>query len=189
MIIGATPSPDRDVLRTADRLYKRHDLRRVYYSAYSPTPFGDAHLPTKASPLVREHRLYQADWLLRFYGFSLDEVVPADIPMLSHDIDPKLAWALRHRGVFPIDLNRASKEMLLRVPGLGVRTVSRLLSARRFHRITQDTLMRLKVRLRAVAPFVQTADCNREAVRSLDAADLRRIVAPPRQLALFAATA
>ena len=101
MIVGATPTPDAAILRTSSDLYTRHKLRRVYYSAYSPIPFADARLPSQQPPLVREHRLYQADWLLRFYRFKVDELTTAEEPNLDLSIDPKLSWALRNRAVVP----------------------------------------------------------------------------------------
>jgi putative DNA modification/repair radical SAM protein len=189
MIVGATPSTDAQILDTASRLYDRFKLRRVYYSAYSPIPHGDARLPNLGPPLVREHRLYQSDWLIRFYGFSTGEITSAEEPNLPLDIDPKLAWALRNRGFFPVDLNRAEKWKLLRVPGLGVRTVDRILASRRFAKIRLADLNKLRVSLKKVRPFVTTADHNPDALR-LDRADLRpRVV--ERQLNLFetAATA
>lgn len=185
MIVGATPSTDRHVLSSAHALYDRYALRRVYYSAYSPIPFSDPTLPAKPAPLVREHRLYQADWLLRFYGFDVDEVVPDDVPDLPLDLDPKLAWALRHPERFPVDLMRAPRELLLRVPGLGVRTADQIVEARRHVAVTTSALARMRVSLRKVGPFVLTADRNRAPARLLDRLDLRRLVSPPRQLSLF----
>ena len=126
MVVGATDTPDARIIETAARLYDRHALRRVYYSAFSPIPRADRVLPSKPPALVREHRLYQADWLMRFYGFEAGELTTTAEPNLSLDIDPKLAWALRFRERFPVDVNTASKEQLLRVPGLGQRTVMRL---------------------------------------------------------------
>jgi predicted DNA-binding helix-hairpin-helix protein len=189
MIVGATPSTDAQILATASRLYDKFKLRRVYYSAYSPIPHGDARLPNLGPPLVREHRLYQSDWLMRFYGFSTGEITSAEHPNLDLEIDPKLAWALRNRGFFPVDLNRAEKWTLLRVPGLGVRTVDRILSARRHAKIRIADLRKLRVSINKVRPFVTTADHNPDAL-CLDRADLRPRVAE-RQLDLFdvAATA
>jgi putative DNA modification/repair radical SAM protein len=154
MIVGADASDDRSILTTSANLYGSYGLKRVYYSAFSPIPDSSRALPLRAPPLVREHRLYQADWLMRFYGFSHDEIVAADDGMLSLDIDPKLAWALAHRECFPVDLNRAPKEMMLRVPGLGVTSVKRLLQARRVRLLRLDDLSRLKVPLKTVLPFV-----------------------------------
>jgi putative DNA modification/repair radical SAM protein/uracil-DNA glycosylase family protein len=130
MIVGATPASDRAILAASSRLYDLHALRRVYYSAYSPIPHADARLPAERPPLVREHRLYEADWLVRFYGFDHAELTTDAAPDLPLDLDPKLAWALRHRHLFPVDVHRAPRELLLRVPGLGVRNVERILQAR-----------------------------------------------------------
>ena len=186
MIVGATPTPDAVILDTASRLYAAHRLRRVYYSAYSPIPNADDRLPPVAPPLLREHRLYQADWLLRFYGFKVTELTTASEPNLPTDIDPKLAWALRHRGRFPVDLNRAPKEMLLRVPGIGARNVGRILVMRRLRKIRLDDLARLRVSVRNARPFVVTDDPNPHALR-LDADDLPQRLSPrDRQLDLFA---
>jgi putative DNA modification/repair radical SAM protein len=185
MIVGATPTPDAAILQTSADLYGRHKLRRVYYSAYSPIPLADARLPSQQPPLVREHRLYQADWLLRFYRFRVDELTTPAEPNLDLSMDPKLAWALRNRADFPVDLNRAGRGRLLRIPGLGVRTVERIISIRRFHRIRLDDLAKLHVPFKRVRPFVLCDDHNPDALR-LDAADLRERVAPvQRQLNLF----
>jgi putative DNA modification/repair radical SAM protein len=118
MIVGATPSTDATIIATASSLYQKHKLRRVYYSAFSPIPHADGRLPGAAPPLVREHRLYQADWLMRFYEFRAEELTSAEQPNFDLNIDPKLGWALRHREFFPVDLNKAPREALLRVPGL-----------------------------------------------------------------------
>ncbi|MFC7475486.1 putative DNA modification/repair radical SAM protein [Dankookia sp. GCM10030260] len=186
MIIGADAADDRAVLGTTANLYASYGLRRVYYSAYSPIPDASALLPPAAPPLVREHRLYQADWLLRFYGFELDEIMAGgEDGNLDLGIDPKLAWALKHRERFPVDVNRAPREMLLRVPGLGAKTVDRLLSARRHRGIRSDDLARLRLPLAKLLPFLVTAD-HQPRGGLLDRADLRRIVAPRTG---FAATA
>ena len=185
MIVGADASSDRTILSTSASLYGAYRLRRVYYSAFSPIPDAARALPLKAPPLIREHRLYQADWLMRFYGFEQAEIVVADDGMLSLDIDPKLAWALAHREQFPVDLDRAPKEMLLRVPGLGVKTVLRLLQARRVRRLSTADLERARVPLRKVLPFVVVAGSH--PGRTLDAADLpHRMAATAPQGSLFA---
>ena len=158
MIGGADRADDRTILTTSATLYGSYRLKRVYYSAFSPIPDASRSLPVSAPPLVREHRLYQADWLMRFYGFGHDEIVGEADGMLSLEVDPKLAWALAHRDRFPVDLNQAPKEMLLRVPGLGVKAVVRLLQARRVRRIRSADLERLHVPLGKVLPFVVTAD-------------------------------
>jgi putative DNA modification/repair radical SAM protein len=186
MVIGATPAPDSEILIKASDLYRQHQLRRVYYSAFSPIPHADAQLPVKPAPLVREHRLYQADWLMRFYGFQADELTTAEQRNLSLKADPKLAWALRNREFFPVDVNAASREALLRVPGLGVRAVQRILKIRRFHRITAADLAKLHVSLRRAQNFVITADTR---PRHLDEAALpERIVPAAEQLPLFTAS-
>ena len=126
MIVGADGADDRAILTMADNLYGNYRLRRVYYSAFSPIPDASRALPPQAPPLLREHRLYQADWLLRFYDYRIDEIAGGrGDGMLDLDVDPKLGWALRHPERFPVDLNTAAKELLLRVPGLGVRNVQR----------------------------------------------------------------
>ena len=158
MIVGATPANDATILSRASNLYRRHKLRRVYYSAFSPIPQASTKLPLIGPPLVREHRLYQADWLMRFYGFNVSELTAANRPDLSLEIDPKLAWALRHRETFPVDLNRAPRELMLRVPGLGVRNVERILRVRRWHQLRLADLVRLRVALSKLMPFVIVTD-------------------------------
>ncbi|QTD43662.1 putative DNA modification/repair radical SAM protein [Ottowia testudinis] len=158
MIVGADGANDATILATSAQLYGAYRLKRVYYSAFSPIPHAAAALPAQAPPLLREHRLYQADWLMRFYGFAADEIAPADDGMLALQVDPKMAWALAHPERFPVDLNHAPREMLLRVPGLGVRAVQRLLAARRVRRLRADDLKALHVPVRRVLPFVVTTD-------------------------------
>jgi len=184
MIVGADASDDRSILSTSAALYGSYGLKRVYYSAFSPIPDASHALPLAAPPLIREHRLYQADWLMRFYGFAHDEIVGADSGLLALDIDPKLAWALAHREQFPVDLNRAPREMLLRVPGLGVTSVKRLLQARRGRTLRIDDLSRLNVPLNKVLPFVTVP--GHAARGTLDAADLAARLRPmARQQSLF----
>ena len=157
MIVGADASDDRCILQTSAALYAGYRLKRVYYSAFSPIPHASAKLPGQAAPLVREHRLYQADWLMRFYGFDATELV---LPggMLSMAMDPKLAWALAHPELFPVDVNRAPRETLLRVPGLGVRSVQRLLDARRVRQVRRADLERLGNAGRKALDFVHLPD-------------------------------
>ena len=186
MIVGADGADDRAILVASDRLYGDYRMRRVYYSAFSPIPDASSALPPQAPPLQREHRLYQADWLLRFYGFGVDEVAPVESSgMLDLDIDPKLAWALRHPQAFPVDLNAAPKEALLRVPGLGVRNVKRILSARRHARLRLGDIARLRAPMAKLMPFIAVLDHHPR--RRLDDADaLRAQLAPkPRQADLF----
>ena len=165
MIVGADASDDAAILATSAQLYGAYRLKRVYYSAFSPIPDASSSLPLQAPPLVREHRLYQADWLMRFYGFEAGEIAPQGSGgMLSLEVDPKLAWALSHPERFPVDLNIAPRELLLRVPGLGVKAVDRLLLARRGRRLRADDLKRLRVPTHKVLPFVVTTDHRPAAV-------------------------
>ncbi len=185
MIVGATATPDNEILKTASELYTGQRLRRVYYSAYSPIPHADSLLPGKSPPLVREHRLYQADWLLRFYGFDVNEIVVRKDKNLDLEIDPKLAWALQQRGYFPVDVNTASREQLLRVPGIGARNVKRILSIRRHQRLRTDDLKKLRVAWKRAKSFVITEDHN-PALSDLDRSDLRQLIAPKeKQLTFF----
>jgi putative DNA modification/repair radical SAM protein len=186
MIVGATPTDDAAILTQATSLYQQHRLRRVYYSAFSPIPDSSSKLPLASPPLVREHRLYQADWLMRFYGFEAGELTATEQPNLPLHIDPKLAWALRNRHAFPIDLNRAARELLLRVPGLGVRNVDRLLSVRRWHRLRLADLARLRVPMKKVLPFIQVADHNPHVLGLDRDKTLDRLSRPDEQLELFA---
>jgi putative DNA modification/repair radical SAM protein len=184
MVVGADGANDATILGTSAALYAGYGLKRIYYSAFSPSPDASRALPLQAPPLMREHRLYQADWLLRFYGFELNEIV-AGRPdgMLDLDIDPKLAWALQHRENFPLDVNAADREWLLRVPGLGVRSVDRILAARRVRRLRLDDVARLIGSIKKVRPFILTPD--HRPTRELDRVGLMRPPAPT-QLSLFA---
>ena len=185
MIIGADASTDRDILGLSTNLYGNYGLRRVYYSAFSPIPDASSALPPAKAPLVREHRLYQADWLMRFYDFAKDEIALNAEGNLDLSMDPKLAWALQHREQFPVDLNAAPREQLLRVPGLGVKTVTRLLSARRHGRLRLDDLARLRLPMAKIAPFIVTADHHPGPL--LDSGRLQqRLVPKPVQQDLFA---
>jgi putative DNA modification/repair radical SAM protein len=184
MIVGATAATDAEILEASASLYARQRLRRVYFSAFSPIPDASPALPATAPPLLREHRLYQADWLMRFYGFGVRELIRPDAPNLELEVDPKLAWALRNRDRFPVDLNRADRGELLRVPGLGVRNVKRIVAMRRWRRLRLDDLARLRVPLGRALPFVVLADHTPGALP--DALDLRSRVARNDQLDLFA---
>ena len=185
MIVGATATADNEILKTANELYTGQGLRRVYYSAYSPIPHADSLLPGKSPPLIREHRLYQADWLLRFYGFDVNEIVVREDRNLDLEIDPKLAWALQQRDYFPVDVNSASREQLLRIPGIGARNVARIISIRRHKRLRTDDLKKLRVAWKRTKSFVITADHN-PALNNLQRSDLRAIIqTPERQLTMF----
>ncbi|MFG5381761.1 putative DNA modification/repair radical SAM protein [Yoonia sp. R2-816] len=185
MIVGADGSTDATILGQSTRLYGNYGLRRVYYSAFSPIPDSSANLPLIKPPLIREHRLYQADWLLRFYGFDVDEITAARTDgNLDLDIDPKLAWALQNRALFPVDVNRASKEMLLRVPGFGTRTVGRILQTRRHRALRYDDLLRMGASLKKAKAFITAHGWT--PGKLTDSTDLRaRFAPPPEQLSLF----
>lgn len=189
MIVGADAATDRDIVTKAATLYDRFSLRRVYYSAFSPIPEASAVLPLQRPPLMREHRLYQSDWLMRFYDYAPAEVAAAADPatgMMPLDIDPKLAWALKFRERFPVDVNRAAREDLLRVPGLGVKAVHSILKARKWRRLSLDDVARLTVSVAKVRPFIVAEGWR--PVLLTDRADLKPLVAPKReQLELFAA--
>jgi putative DNA modification/repair radical SAM protein len=185
MIIGADQASDATILGTSANLYGSYALRRVYYSAFSPIPDASKHLPLIKPPLMREHRLYQADWLYRFYGFGIGEIT-ASRPdgMLDLAIDPKLSWAIANRDRFPVDINAADRELLLRVPGLGVKTVDAILAGRVHKRLGLDDLKRLKVSVKKVQPFVIAHAWT--PVKLLDRSDLREMMMPkPQQLELL----
>ena len=145
LIIGASGESDRDILRLTEGLYKITELKRVYYSAYVPVMTGK-NLPAIAKPpLVRENRMYQADWLLRFYGFKAEELLTEKEPDFDNDLDPKSCWAIRHREYFPVEINKVSYEMLLRVPGIGVRSAQRIIRLRRYGALSEEEVRRTGV--------------------------------------------
>lgn len=182
VIVGADAADDRAILTQSSTLYASYGLSRVYYSAFSPIPDASRSLPLVRPPLLREHRLYQADWLLRFYGFEVGEI--AGNGMLDLEVDPKLAWALENRAAFPVDVNRAPKEMLLRVPGFGTKTVQRLLAARRHRTVRYEDLAAMGAVMKNAAPFVVAAGWSPRGLT--DAAALRARFAPaPEQLSLL----
>ena len=159
MIIGADAATDATILERSASLYSGYGLKRVYYSAFSPIPDASSRLPLAPPPLLREHRLYQADWLLRFYGFDAEEIVSGGQDgLLDLQLDPKLAWALGNRGKFPVDVNRAEREVLLRVPGLGVKVIDRILTTRRHHKLRLSDLGRMCGSIEKVRPFIEAAD-------------------------------
>jgi putative DNA modification/repair radical SAM protein len=185
LIVGADAADDHAVLRTSATLYQSYNLKRVYYSAFSPIPDSTASLPLKSPPLQRENRLYQADWLLRHYGFGVDEIASGgEGGMLDLEIDPKLAWALKNRHRFPVDVNTAEREMLLRVPGLGTRAVDKVLTARRHTRLRLDDVRRLSGSVKRARAFIVTDDHSPAGLT--DRLDLReRLIEPAAQLSLF----
>jgi putative DNA modification/repair radical SAM protein len=162
LIIGASQDSDATILRLANSLYGKMNLKRVYYSAYMPVS-PDARLPRESAPLAREHRLYQADWLLRFYKFSIDDILESQESKLDLDIDPKTAWALRHPEFFPVELCKAEFEKILRVPGIGIIGAQRILSARRASHLSWESLPKLGVSLKRAAYFITVNGKSRGA--------------------------
>ncbi|VFR50085.1 Biotin synthase related domain containing protein [plant metagenome] len=184
MIVGADDADDRTVLQTAQSLYGAYHLKRVYYSAFSPIPDSPSALPAKAPPLLREHRLYQADFLLRGYGFRAEELFQ-DSGALPLDIDPKHAWALAHRDQFPVDLNRAPQHLIARVPGIGMRNATRLAELRRLRAIRYQDLIRLRCAMDKVKPFIVVQD-YRPGLGEASSEALRLAHTPaPQQLSLL----
>ncbi|EPK6454613.1 putative DNA modification/repair radical SAM protein [Acinetobacter baumannii] len=160
MVVGAHQESDQDVLFMADKHYKEFKLKRVYFSGYIPINTENNYLPAvgSAPPLLRENRLYQSDWLMRFYGFEVNEIVNEKHPNLDLDVDPKLSWALRHPEQFPVDLNRADYQMILRVPGIGVKSAKKIVQARRFGKIHIDLLKKLGVAYQRAKFFIRCED-------------------------------
>ncbi len=156
MIVGASPESDAHILKLTEYMYNNYKLKRVYYSSYVPTNFNTSLLPYEQTPLIRENRLYQADWLLRFYGFTADEITEND-GNLDLEYDPKCAWALRNLGLFPVEINSAPFEMLIRVPGIGIKSASRIILARKHARLDFEHLKRLRVVLKRAVHFIT---CN-----------------------------
>ncbi|WP_316777313.1 putative DNA modification/repair radical SAM protein [Pedobacter antarcticus] len=159
MVIGATPETDQEIMQTAHRFYQDFSLKRVYYSGYIPISH-DQRLPVIGTqpPLIRENRLYQTDWLMRFYGFHVNEILNDSNPHLDIDIDPKLSWALRNMQYFPIDINTAAYKMILRVPGIGVGSAKKIVQARQFGRLRIDQLKKIGVAYNRARHFIQCAD-------------------------------
>lgn len=189
MIVGADGADDAEILTRSEALYSAYNLKRVYFSAFSPIPDSSARLPLRAAPLMREHRLYQADWLMRFSGFDRNEITSSAVGgMLDLELDPKLAWALQNRHLFPIDVNSADRAVLLRVPGLGVKTVDRLIAARAHTRIELQDIARLTRGAATARAFVSAGAWSPSAL--IDRDDLRARLAPrarnaPQQLILL----
>ncbi len=176
MIIGATPESDRQVLTTAAYLYKSHNLKRVYYSGFIPVNAYDKRLPSlNEPPLLREHRLYQADWLFRFYQFSMDEIVNDANPNLDLEIDPKLSYALRHPHLFPVDINKADYAMILRVPGIGPRSAKLIVTSRKYQRLTSENLKKMGVVMKRAKYFITCGELAHATINELRPDGLRRL--------------
>lgn len=184
MIVGADAADDRNILQTAQTLYGAYKLKRVYYSAFSPIPDSSSALPAQPPPLLREHRLYQADFLLRSYGFRAEELFQ-NTGVLPLDIDPKLSWALSNRDIFPVDLNRAPERLIARVPGIGIRNAKRLVELRQMRAIRYQDLIRLRCSIRTLQPFVVVQD-YRPGLAEAASDTLRRMLSSnPQQLSLL----
>lgn len=182
LIVGASPESDKDILKLSSVLYDKALLKRVYYSAYIPVN-DDKNLPAiiNKPPLLREHRLYQADWLLRFYDFSYDEIVNDEFPNLDEEVDPKTSWALLNLQYFPMEINKASKEELLRIPGIGVRGVFKILKARRFKSLDFDDLKKLKISLKRAKYFITCKGKNKSKTPFYQEDIRQAIIAPPKK--------
>jgi putative DNA modification/repair radical SAM protein len=176
MIVGATIENDKEVLTSANYFYKNFNMKRVYYSGYVPV-LADNRLPglNTEVPMIRENRLYQADWLMRFYGFKVNEIVNDQNPILDLDIDPKLSWALRNRQVFPIDINRADLQLILRVPGIGIQSAKKIVSARLFRKLTWDNLKALGVAINRAKYFI-TCNSNIFEKRDLTGTAIKQFI-------------
>jgi putative DNA modification/repair radical SAM protein len=182
MIIGATPDDDRKILTLADSLYQRPAMKRVYYSGYIPINTYDTRLPAlTAPPMVRENRLYQAEWLMRFYQFKVDEIVDTAYPNLDLEIDPKLAWALRHPEVFPVNINTADYEMILRVPGIGVKSAQLIVSSRRYGKLTSEHLKKMGTVLKRARFFITCNELPGLTVQETGPEYIRRALTAPKK--------
>lgn len=182
MIVGATSESDRDILYLSSALYRVQGMKRVYYSGFIPVNSYDTRLPAlREAPLVRENRLYQADWLMRFYGFEANEIVDDSYPHLDLEVDPKLAWALRHPGQFPVDLNRADYAMILRVPGIGVKSAQLIVATRRSGRITAQVLKKIGVVMKKAQYFITCGELTpAQTVNELHPDFVRRQLTLPK---------
>lgn len=182
MIVGATSETDQDILQLSSALYRRSTMKRVYYSGYIPVNAYDTRLPAlKRPPLVRENRLYQADWLLRYYHFTVDEIVDSAHPNLSLDFDPKLGWALRHPEYFPVDVNTADYEMLLRVPGIGVKSARLIVASRRFSRLGTYQLKQMGVVLKRARYFITCRELPVQTIHELTPQGIVQLLAPKKK--------
>jgi putative DNA modification/repair radical SAM protein len=194
MIVGATDETDMDILRLATSLYNRPSMKRVYYSGYIHVNSYDNRLPAlQQAPLVRENRLYQADWLMRFYGFSASEIADDAFPNLDLEIDPKLAWALRHPEAFPVDVNKADYALILRVPGIGVKSAQLIISSRKCGRITSDALAKMGVVMKKARYFITCGELAHSTIHEAGREYVRKVLTEkkpsrkqpdPRQLSL-----
>ncbi|MCF0063469.1 putative DNA modification/repair radical SAM protein [Dyadobacter chenwenxiniae] len=195
MVIGATPESDKEIMHMANTFYKDFSLKRVYYSGYIPIS-NDSRLPVIGSqpPLIRENRLYQTDWLMRFYGFDIKEILNDAHPNLDVDVDPKLSWALRNLEHFPIDVNTADYKMIMRVPGIGVASALKIVQARKFGRLHQDQLKKIGISFNKARHFIRYADSPMQ-LRDYEAGHIKAVIlsessskytkVPKNQLSIF----
>ena len=182
MIVGATPENDKDILYISSALYKRPSMKRVYYSGFIPVNDYDQRLPAvKQVPLVRENRLYQADWLLRFYEFKANEIVDDQFPNLDLEIDPKLSWALRHPEHFPVDINKAEYSMLLRVPGIGVKSAKLIITSRRYGKLTSAQLKKIGIVMKKAQYFITCRELPIHTVNEVSPEYVRKILIEPKK--------
>lgn len=183
MIVGATPETDKDILHLSSALYERPSMKRVYYSGYVSVNTYDTRLPAlKQPPLVRENRLYQADWLMRFYQFKVDEIVNDAYPDLDLELDPKLSWALRHPEQFPVDVNKVDYEMLLRVPGIGVKSAKLIVASRRYGRLGSYQLKKIGIVMKKAQYFITCNELSVRTVNEMAPQVMRQLLAPsPRK--------
>jgi putative DNA modification/repair radical SAM protein len=177
LIIGATSDTDHTILKLSSALYSKRDLKRVYYSGYIPVNSYDNRLPAlNTPPLRREHRLYQADWLLRFYGFKANEIVNAENPNLDLELDPKVTWALRNPHLFPVDINKAEPLMLLRIPGIGTHSVQLILLARKHTRLNSSHLQKMGVVMKRARFFITCNELRSQNVQELKPEIVRQLL-------------
>lgn len=182
MIVGATNERDKDILRVSSVLYQQTQMRRVYYSGFIPVNTYDPRLPAlKQAPLVRENRLYQADWLMRFYQYRADEIVDDSFPDLDLEIDPKLAWALRHPEFFPVDINKADYAVILRVPGIGVKSAQFIVTSRRYRRLNASHLKKIGVVMKKAQYFITCNELAMNTVNELTPDYVRKILIEPKK--------
>lgn len=181
MIVGASPETDRDILLTSSALYSMPTMRRVYYSGYVSVNAYDNRLPAlKQPPLVRENRLYQADWLMRFYQFKAEEITDESSPNLDLEVDPKLGWALRHPEAFPVDVNRAPYEMILRVPGIGVKSATLIVNARRYRHLCSSHLSKIGVVMKRAKYFITCGELTAASIADTSPEYVRRVLTERR---------
>ncbi|MDR1780871.1 MAG: putative DNA modification/repair radical SAM protein [Tannerella sp.] len=182
VIVGATPESDRDILRISSALYKRPSMKRVYYSGYIPVNTYDTRLPAlPCAPLVRENRLYQADWLMRFYEFRAEELTDDQHPDLEMEIDPKLSWALRHPEFFPVDVNKADYAMLLRIPGVGVKSAKLIIASRRYGRLSSEQLKKIGVVMKKAQYFITCRELPVHAIQDVSPEYVRKALTEPKK--------